>query len=98
MGKSLFFWQGFGDKGSTSGVEFLPGRAEYRAPAAYAIQADKSRHKVMHSENGSRQIEIRFSADGLDLRGIYHVPGKPSPPFVVGSHGLFSDGDVPPSR
>lgn len=38
---------------------------------------------------------IEFSADGLVLRGRLHLPAVPHPPFVVGSHGLFSNGDSP---
>ena len=44
---------------------------------------------------GERCQEIAFASDGLRLRGILHVPEHRAAPFVVGSHGLFSDADSP---
>jgi len=42
-----------------------------------------------------RLTEIVFQSDGLTLRGIFHEPDAPRPPFVVGSHGLFSNAESP---
>jgi alpha-beta hydrolase superfamily lysophospholipase len=39
---------------------------------------------------------IVFSAPGFQLQGWLHLPAAPHrPPFVIGSHGLFSTGDSP---
>jgi hypothetical protein len=40
---------------------------------------------------------VGFTADGFRLRGVLHRPAKEAPGggLVVGSHGLFSDGDSP---
>ena len=39
---------------------------------------------------------IAFSASGFQLRGWLHLPAAAQhPPFVIGSHGLFSTGDSP---
>jgi len=37
------------------------------------------------------EIEINFMADGFGLRGTLHLPQAPSPPLVIGCHGLLSD-------
>jgi uncharacterized protein len=37
------------------------------------------------------QIELDFMADGFRLRGTLHLPQAPSPPLVIGCHGLLSD-------
>ncbi len=38
---------------------------------------------------------VSFQVDGLTIRGRLHMPEADRPPFVVGSHGLFSTGDSP---
>jgi uncharacterized protein len=41
---------------------------------------------------------IHFTADGLRLEGVLHLPpGDPAtpPPVVVGAHGLYASGDSP---
>ena len=38
---------------------------------------------------------ISFSSDNYRLRGTLHLPRNPRPPVVIGSHGLFSNGDSP---
>ena len=40
-------------------------------------------------------IEITFKSDNYILKGILHHPGTPTPPLIVGSHGLESTGDSP---
>ncbi len=42
-----------------------------------------------------RTKDIRFSADGLKLSGVLHLPIDRRPPLVVGSHGLLSSGNSP---
>jgi alpha-beta hydrolase superfamily lysophospholipase len=42
-----------------------------------------------------RIIEIPFDSDGVRLHGVLHAPDRPAPPFVIGSHGLFSGADSP---
>lgn len=39
--------------------------------------------------------EIKFLAESYRLKGYLHLPSVVNPPFVVGSHGLFSDKDSP---
>ncbi len=41
------------------------------------------------------QKDISFSADGLKLKGILHLPPSGPTPLVIGSHGLYSSGDSP---
>jgi len=41
------------------------------------------------------EINITFLSDELQLSGTLHLPGIPSPPIVIGSHGLLSAGDSP---
>ena len=38
---------------------------------------------------------ITFFSEGLILKGVLHLPQVESPPLVVGSHGLLSNGDSP---
>ena len=38
---------------------------------------------------------IRFSADGLKLSGVLHLPVDKRPPLVVGCHGLLSSSNSP---
>lgn len=35
-----------------------------------------------------KTVETQFTSDGLTLTGTLHLPAIPSPPLVVGSHGL----------
>jgi alpha-beta hydrolase superfamily lysophospholipase len=37
------------------------------------------------------EMEVDFTADGFKLRGTLHLPPSPSPPVVIGCHGLLSD-------
>jgi alpha-beta hydrolase superfamily lysophospholipase len=47
-------------------------------------------------ETGAVIKEISFTSGNFQLKGTLHLPGSnPSPPVVVGSHGLFSTGDSP---
>lgn len=39
--------------------------------------------------------KIIFSADNITLSGTLHLPESPSPPVVIGAHGLLSTGDSP---
>jgi alpha-beta hydrolase superfamily lysophospholipase len=39
--------------------------------------------------------ELWFQADGLRLHGTLHLPAAPSPPVVIGCHGLAGTGDSP---
>jgi alpha-beta hydrolase superfamily lysophospholipase len=41
------------------------------------------------------QKDIRFSADGLKLHGILHLPPNGRAPLVIGSHGLYSSANSP---
>ncbi|MGD9302035.1 MAG: alpha/beta fold hydrolase [Desulfobacterales bacterium] len=41
------------------------------------------------------QKEISFKVDGLNLKGVLHLPDIRQPPLVIGSHGLYSSGDSP---
>ncbi|QTA87955.1 alpha/beta hydrolase [Desulfonema magnum] len=47
------------------------------------------------TETDSVCKKITFSSDGFLLNGTLHLPPVPRPPVVIGSHGLFSDGDSP---
>lgn len=38
---------------------------------------------------------LSFFCDGLRITGVLHCPPEDNPPVVVGSHGLFSNGDSP---
>jgi alpha-beta hydrolase superfamily lysophospholipase len=42
-----------------------------------------------------RTENISFSAEGLKLSGVIHLPPDKRPPLVVGSHGLLSSGISP---
>lgn len=48
---------------------------------------------VFDEVNGEEPVV--FTVDGFRLQGCLHRPENPRPPFVVGSHGLFSSGDSP---
>jgi alpha-beta hydrolase superfamily lysophospholipase len=39
--------------------------------------------------------EIQFLSEPYWLKGYLHLPPAVNPPFVIGSHGLFSDKDSP---
>ncbi|MGD8303931.1 MAG: alpha/beta hydrolase [Desulfobacterales bacterium] len=39
--------------------------------------------------------EIQFLSETFSLKGYLHLPPAVKPPFVIGSHGLFSDKDSP---
>ena len=39
--------------------------------------------------------EIHFLSETFWLKGVLHLPSIVNPPFVIGSHGLFSDKDSP---
>lgn len=41
------------------------------------------------------QKPITFTVDGYRLSGVLHLPPGDNLPVVIGSHGLFSDGDSP---
>jgi alpha-beta hydrolase superfamily lysophospholipase len=49
----------------------------------------------MATEEKFRTKDISFSADGLKLRGVLHLPAGRRPPLVVGSHGLLSSSSSP---
>ncbi|MBU1170160.1 MAG: alpha/beta hydrolase [Proteobacteria bacterium] len=42
-----------------------------------------------------RTINISFDSEGFRLNGVLHLPAHKTPPVVVGSHGLASNGDSP---
>ena len=42
-----------------------------------------------------RTENISFSADGLKLSGVLHLPADSRPPLVVGAHGLLSSASSP---
>ena len=48
-------------------------------------------------QNATSPCEIKsaFSSDGFRLQGILHLPQRPRPNLIVGSHGLYSSGDSP---
>jgi alpha-beta hydrolase superfamily lysophospholipase len=39
--------------------------------------------------------EISFTCDGLELKGVLHMPDDKWSPLVIGSHGLYSSGNSP---
>jgi alpha-beta hydrolase superfamily lysophospholipase len=41
------------------------------------------------------EIEVDFTADRFKLQGTLHLPPAPSPPVVIGCHGLLSDRTSP---
>lgn len=47
------------------------------------------------SDFASNPLPLTFESEGYQLHGMLHLPAHPHPPIVVGSHGLFSDGDSP---
>ena len=41
------------------------------------------------------EMDVNFTADRFNLRGTLHLPQSPSPPVVIGCHGLLSDRTSP---
>ena len=41
------------------------------------------------------EMQVDFTADRFNLRGTLHLPEVPSPPVVIGCHGLLSDRSSP---
>jgi alpha-beta hydrolase superfamily lysophospholipase len=41
------------------------------------------------------EMDVDFTADRFNLRGTLHLPQSPSPPVVIGCHGLLSDRTSP---
>ncbi|MFW6081349.1 MAG: alpha/beta hydrolase [Desulfosalsimonas sp.] len=41
------------------------------------------------------QETLFFDSDGLRLHGTLHLPAAEKPPFVIGVHGMLSNGDSP---
>lgn len=41
------------------------------------------------------QQDIQFFSDDYQLSGTLHLPENPTPPLVIGTHGLLSTGDSP---
>ena len=52
---------------------------------------------MSETEETSTSIKnISFTSDDFQLKGTLHLPpDTPSPPVVIGSHGLFSTGNSP---
>ncbi|MBW1988151.1 MAG: alpha/beta hydrolase [Deltaproteobacteria bacterium] len=46
----------------------------------------------------SREKEVFFVSDDYVLNGVLHLPEAEDAPVVVGSHGLFADGDSPKQK
>ena len=46
-------------------------------------------------QSGFEQRRLDFFCDGLRIAAVLHRPPSEAPPVVIGSHGLFSDGDSP---
>ena len=46
-------------------------------------------------QSGFEQFRLDFFCDGLRIEAVLHRPPLEAPPVVIGSHGLFSDGDSP---
>jgi len=49
----------------------------------------------MATEESFKMENTRFSADGLKLGGVLHLPADKRPPLVVGCHGLLSSSNSP---
>ncbi len=50
---------------------------------------------AISSPSEFREERLRFTSDGLRIEAVLHRPHADAPPVVIGSHGLFSDGDSP---
>ena len=46
-------------------------------------------------KHSKKIIPVSFISQGLKLKGYLHLPANENPPVVVGSHGLFSNGNSP---
>ncbi len=46
-------------------------------------------------QSAFQQRRLAFRCDGLRLDAVLHRPPTENPPVVLGSHGLFSNGDSP---
>lgn len=45
--------------------------------------------------DAAKETIIAFASDGYRLQGTLHLPDVPHPNLIVGSHGLYSNGDSP---
>ncbi len=45
------------------------------------------------TQSDFEQRRLEFTCDGLRIEAVLHRPPADAPPVVVGSHGLFSNGD-----
>jgi alpha-beta hydrolase superfamily lysophospholipase len=61
----------------------------------FLTQSHQKRKASMAANETFRMEDISFSADGLKLRGVLHLPADRRPPVVVGSHGLLSSSNSP---
>ena len=50
---------------------------------------------LISTPSAYEQRKLEFARDGLRLDAVLHRPSGPSAPVVIGSHGLFSNGDSP---
>ncbi len=50
---------------------------------------------AISSQSDFSEQRLRFSSDGLRIEAVLHRPRADAAPVVIGSHGLFSDGDSP---
>ena len=50
---------------------------------------------MVNSKRDSVPEAIVFKSDEFKLKGYLHLPPAPSPPFVIGCHGLFSAKNSP---
>lgn len=50
---------------------------------------------MMYSADTGTRVPLTFGSDAYKLTGVLHLPDKKKSPVVIGSHGLFSDGDSP---
>ena len=48
---------------------------------------------AISSQSDFEQRRLAFTCDGLRLEAVLHRPSADTPPVVIGSHGLFSNGD-----
>jgi alpha-beta hydrolase superfamily lysophospholipase len=50
---------------------------------------------LISHQSAFEQHALSFQCDGLRIAGVLHRPPAGKPPVVIGSHGLFSNGDSP---
>ena len=50
---------------------------------------------LLSPQSAFEQHTLSFQCDGLRIAGVLHRPPTTNPPVVIGSHGLFSNGDSP---